>query len=351
MILIIKIITILLGGIFGTMALIVEYKDHNKKITRWGRIALVGVVLSSALGVVAQSIEYSITSSRAIESSQYAAQQSARTNELLEKSGFLLSELAAVKRAAEKIEPKEITIGYHFPPNSKFDESAKEVMKSAFERMNSKSCRDDREDKLCREYMGSMTDDNNNFTDAYIEPKSKAFIELERDPAVLHAMTSPYIGISFVNQDKYIELKKEIGSLNKAEIGNFGRIGGYGLSFGTEYHQDKYIRNMLVFSAEENIIESMVTANPSENNTSKDGTILSVYDIKSANLIVCFMQSNHYTDNYDDAIYDDAIKELIVDNIKFRLNGRIFLYYEPEVLEDNVGNKLYVFNNPKVDGY
>jgi hypothetical protein len=55
-----KAISIALTGAFGILGLLTEFKDkETKKITKWGWISLVGIVVSSAFGVAAQFKESS----------------------------------------------------------------------------------------------------------------------------------------------------------------------------------------------------------------------------------------------------------------------------------------------------
>lgn len=44
-----KIISMLIAGLFGILGLATEYKDENRKITPWGKVALGGILLSTLL--------------------------------------------------------------------------------------------------------------------------------------------------------------------------------------------------------------------------------------------------------------------------------------------------------------
>jgi hypothetical protein len=54
---IIKFASIMLGGVSGILALLVDFKDKEGRITRWGRLALWGVVISFILSAIMQTIE------------------------------------------------------------------------------------------------------------------------------------------------------------------------------------------------------------------------------------------------------------------------------------------------------
>ena len=79
---ILKFIGIALSAGFGVLALLTEYKDKERKITYWGRIALTGVVLSAIITATAQSIELVLKEAQA-EDNQKRALAQLKTNEKL----------------------------------------------------------------------------------------------------------------------------------------------------------------------------------------------------------------------------------------------------------------------------
>jgi hypothetical protein len=55
-----KVGSVILAGAFGVLGLLKSYKDKETgRITKWGRISLIGILLSTALGVAAQLKEQS----------------------------------------------------------------------------------------------------------------------------------------------------------------------------------------------------------------------------------------------------------------------------------------------------
>jgi hypothetical protein len=54
---ILKLTSILLAGIMGTIALLVDFKDKGGRITKWGRGALIGVVASTLIAATIHGIE------------------------------------------------------------------------------------------------------------------------------------------------------------------------------------------------------------------------------------------------------------------------------------------------------
>ncbi len=57
-----KYASILVAGLFGMLALLVDYREKTtNKITRWGKIALIGVVTSALIGALSQAVEFQLS--------------------------------------------------------------------------------------------------------------------------------------------------------------------------------------------------------------------------------------------------------------------------------------------------
>jgi hypothetical protein len=54
---ILKLAAIMLSGILGVVGLLVSYKDQDGKVTKWGRRALIAVVISSLVAALRQGVE------------------------------------------------------------------------------------------------------------------------------------------------------------------------------------------------------------------------------------------------------------------------------------------------------
>lgn len=52
-----QVLGVILAGGFGLLGLLTKYRDEAGRITRWGRVALVGVVVSTLVAVSAQALE------------------------------------------------------------------------------------------------------------------------------------------------------------------------------------------------------------------------------------------------------------------------------------------------------
>src|SRR5205823_3583439 len=81
---VLKLLGLFLTGVFGTLGLVTDFKDsQTRKITRWGKIALFGILLSTMLSAVSQILESAKSAHDAGESAKAARDQIARSNEIL----------------------------------------------------------------------------------------------------------------------------------------------------------------------------------------------------------------------------------------------------------------------------
>ncbi len=52
-----KFAALIIGGIFSAIGLLTDYRDKKGAVTRWGKIALFGIVLSTIVAAGTQAIE------------------------------------------------------------------------------------------------------------------------------------------------------------------------------------------------------------------------------------------------------------------------------------------------------
>ena len=73
---VLKFAAILLAGLFGGLGLLVNYKDSTGRISKWGRVALVGIVISTLVAASTNGLEI-------YRSQQEAKQRYEQTTKLL----------------------------------------------------------------------------------------------------------------------------------------------------------------------------------------------------------------------------------------------------------------------------
>jgi hypothetical protein len=81
---ILKLAGLVLAGAFGALGLLKDFRDDKTKVlTKWGKIALYGILASTALAFIAQVLDSAKSVHDAKESEKRAQDQIARSNEIL----------------------------------------------------------------------------------------------------------------------------------------------------------------------------------------------------------------------------------------------------------------------------
>jgi hypothetical protein len=89
-----KVISLLASGLFGALGLLTKYRDDTGKITKWGKVALSGIVLSSSISLIL----YTLETSRA----KAAAERARRDAEAMtQKADNMAQKLENVLKVAE----------------------------------------------------------------------------------------------------------------------------------------------------------------------------------------------------------------------------------------------------------
>lgn len=67
-----KITSMLATGLFGALGLLTKYKDETGRITKWGKIALTGIIISSAISLTLYTLETSTAKAKAEKAREQA---------------------------------------------------------------------------------------------------------------------------------------------------------------------------------------------------------------------------------------------------------------------------------------
>jgi hypothetical protein len=93
-----KFLGTMFAGVFGILGLVTDYRDKTTNvITKWGRLALVGIVVSTMVAIASQAIETVLSRKEAREANAQLARQLELSNSTLaevERSIFPLKDLA-----------------------------------------------------------------------------------------------------------------------------------------------------------------------------------------------------------------------------------------------------------------
>jgi hypothetical protein len=95
---ILKLAGLVLAGAFGALGLLKDFRDDKTKVlTKWGKIALYGILASTALAFIAQALDSAKSAHDAKESEMRAQDQIARSNEILTDLNRSLNPLTNVR--------------------------------------------------------------------------------------------------------------------------------------------------------------------------------------------------------------------------------------------------------------
>jgi hypothetical protein len=93
-----KVIGTVLTGAFGLLGLLTEFRDSvTKKITRWGRYALIGILASTSTALISQVLEFSKATRDAQAATRLAQAQITKSNAILNEVERTLKPLQDVR--------------------------------------------------------------------------------------------------------------------------------------------------------------------------------------------------------------------------------------------------------------
>jgi hypothetical protein len=111
-----KALLTILAGFFGVLGLIKDFKDKKGRVTRWGRISLGGILLSSGLGLVIQFKE-------SYEANRAKTDATARALALAQKTDLAVSE---IQRGLSPIGEPAFYVGFSLTcSNSRYEDFCK----------------------------------------------------------------------------------------------------------------------------------------------------------------------------------------------------------------------------------
>src|SRR5262245_44793518 len=94
---ILRLLGIVLSGVFGVLGLLTEYKDKDGKVTRWGKTALAGICLSTVVALAAGVRESRKATRAAPDAERQTRLQLQRSNEILADLGRTLDPLTNIR--------------------------------------------------------------------------------------------------------------------------------------------------------------------------------------------------------------------------------------------------------------
>lgn len=101
-----KVISMLATGLFGALGLLTKYRDDGGKITRWGKTALGGIVLSSAISMILYTLETSRSKAASDEARRKADATTASLQEIIGTAQRTANDLGETLRQQRELAEK-----------------------------------------------------------------------------------------------------------------------------------------------------------------------------------------------------------------------------------------------------
>lgn len=220
---ILKLVSTALAGAFGILALVVEYK-HEGKITKWGRIALVGVIASTAVSLITQSLEFL--------NAEFDARKSALESKArLEQSERILQNLNTLTRATQPLQNPGFTVVLELPRDlpqgGRFLASLDELA------MKLRSLPSTKRTHPQGFFVNSQSPDGTPLS-IRIYPIWSGFPNRESEPELFTLLTQTSVEFSFLRSPKQMtsEIERFANSKNQPRLGYFSDVGDLGLGIG-----------------------------------------------------------------------------------------------------------------------
>jgi hypothetical protein len=79
-----KFLGLFLAGVFGILGVLTEYRDEEGKITKWGRRAVIGTIVSTMVAFISQGLEFQMQAQEQHEANEKSLKQAQANTALLE---------------------------------------------------------------------------------------------------------------------------------------------------------------------------------------------------------------------------------------------------------------------------
>ena len=121
----VKFFSIAAACVFGALGIIHDVKDENKKITPWGRVAILGVIISALLSTASQALEVYKAKIDQAEELQKSFEEAKRAND----------QLFEIKRNLERIDINQVGIDFSlfFSINDPMFDNYKKQIEKAYD--------------------------------------------------------------------------------------------------------------------------------------------------------------------------------------------------------------------------
>ena len=308
---ILKFVSIGLAGFFGVLALVVKYKDDKERLTNWGRVALVGVVVSTLVSAGAQGVESARAEAKAREAEKESAANLKQSKEIL----------LQIERLMQPLDPPELTVYWDVPKEHPLVARYIDRLAAAGRRMVAAGLEVGSVDPATGAHVNSgMKGKPASFV---IPPGSGLYPNRSRNGELYVLLLETGASASAFPTPASAKIARSVFSAKDAKcpLGYFGNQGDLG--FDTPTEED----NELSYSIERGVLSVRTQGVPDPKYIRKRaGTILSVPDLERSTLMLC----PDYTMVADLSAPNDhltAARRLFTPSfVVLRANGREYMF-------------------------
>ncbi|WP_398497748.1 hypothetical protein [Variovorax sp.] len=259
MALFLKLFSTVLTGLFGVLALLVDYRDRQtNKIGKWGKVALAGVLVSSTVSLVTQGIDER-------QNQLEGARRAAEAEELKSK----------LARLADPLAPPDVYVNWALPKKivggDVFLASMKDLASSLGKSNSSASTKD---------YFISHKDVNGAPMDIDLTADSKYHPNKDAEPNLFALLNYPGVEVAIVRNPD--DLKKMSEKFRQSG-GRASIQGDYVFSVG---YGNPNVNTGVSFNVGEQRIYSNVSGPVDARFIAKTGAVISMYDLAASSLVV-----------------------------------------------------------------
>ncbi len=262
---ILKFVAIGTAAVFGVLALTVEYRDKKGKMTKWGRVALLGVVISAVISASIQTLETINANLDSREAARRAADQLRRSELVLTK----------IERIAHPMEPPEVTVvwqlGNSFPGGDALIKRLREFGKKL---QGDPAIADMPNSGI---FVSSSQQDGVPLS-FRILPSSQLYPSREAEPELntLIGDSNPTFSLFSAETGLQLARKKIEASELRPSIGYFGEYGDYSFSISSEDGVE------LIYHIERDVLSIWFTGTPEKRFIKQTGQIVSIPDLETS---------------------------------------------------------------------
>jgi hypothetical protein len=187
-----KFLAILFSGIFAVLAIIANYKDTQRNITKWGRLSLILAIISSVVAALSLSFEVYKTRLDAKAATDKALEEIKRNNSIISEINRNLNMIREVKIdflvTIPSDHPELVTY------RTRLEKGIKEVLSRKGNNAANFNERDDKEVFPCE------WDSDNVIFKIAITPQSSLFPNRKIESFAYHVFKDPYFLLQFCKE-------------------------------------------------------------------------------------------------------------------------------------------------------